>query len=532
MIAVSTISEIKVFHFQEPESSHTVRMNIRKIECPPSLRSYGSRLVQFSPDGKWLLVIRNNSEVFLHRLMDTAVPKTKPHILETAVELHRQKRKHANISLHHGSHEMYDRTINRAAWSSDSRIIVISDLSGNLNSWVLEGYEDLTLDSNGLVTKHRSATSSDDDNDDQSDDEAHPNVIFGQHWIRNPAAVGLPRLPSIPLILSFRPGRPASAPVLVNGNITLHPTRHNPNPHSHDLPIEEDRLFVLTSLHEVYEFHVLAGRMSLWSRRNPSSNLPQEFRIIRDRAIGSIWDVRGDKARIWLYGSSWLWMFDLSKDFPDISQPSGEEAVHTNGNSSALAKLDRKRKRKPDHREKERLMKETSGAGSKIPENELTVGIGNKIRKTIGQEQSDGALVTLESRPIDTRQENEDEEDLEAATGSMNALMQSRRDPSNVADVNGGTDGHGDSNIKPVDEGDTNVQPHDQDGLWCWHTYKYRPILGIVALGGKSDAETQSISNGGDVYAAGLGAEVALVERPIWDLDLPPRYHGDQEWEK
>ena len=76
------------------------------------------------------------------------------------------------------------------------------------------------------------------------------------------------------------------------------------------------------------------------------------------------------------------------------------------------------------------------------------------------------------------------------------------------------------------------MQPQDTDGLWCWHTYKYRPILGVVALGIEACAEFQSVSNGGDVYAARRGAEVALVERPMWDLDLPPRYHGDQEWEK
>ena len=532
VIAISTISEVKVFHLQQPESSHTVRMKIRKIECPAILRSYGSRLVQLSPDGKWLLVIRNNSKVFLHRLMDTAVPTTKPYISETAVELHRQKRTYASIGLHHGSHEMYNRSINKAAWSSDSRIIVVSDLSGNLDSWVLEGYEDLTQDNNALASKHRPTTPSDDDNDEESDEEVHPIVIFGQHWICNPEAVGLPKLPSMALILSFRPACPASAPAFGNGNITLHPTRHNPNPYSHDLPIEEDRLFVLTSLHEIYEFQILAGRMSVWSRRNPSSSLPQEFRTVRDRAMGSVWDVRGDRARIWLYGSSWLWMFDLSKDFPDIPQPSGEELTHSNNDSLALAKLNKNRKRKLDQRQKLELIKDTSGAGSKIPEDELTAGIGNKIRKTICQEQCDGAWVTLESRPVDTRQEDEDDEDLEEAMGRMTAVMRSRRAPNDVADINRDTDSHRATNIKQASKGDTNVQPHDQDGLRCWHTYKYRPILGIVALGSKASAELQSVTNGGDVYAASLGAEVALVERPMWDLDLPPRYHGDQEWEK
>jgi U3 small nucleolar RNA-associated protein 4 len=29
-----------------------------------------------------------------------------------------------------------------------------------------------------------------------------------------------------------------------------------------------------------------------------------------------------------------------------------------------------------------------------------------------------------------------------------------------------------------------------------------------------------------------IGPEVVIVERPIWEVDLVPRYSGDEEWEK
>ena len=49
-----------------------------------------------------------------------------------------------------------------------------------------------------------------------------------------------------------------------------------------------------------------------------------------------------------------------------------------------------------------------------------------------------------------------------------------------------------------------------QRNSW-WITHKYRPILGVVPLG---------------------EGEVALVERPLWDTDMPERYFGGEEWER
>ena len=48
-----------------------------------------------------------------------------------------------------------------------------------------------------------------------------------------------------------------------------------------------------------------------------------------------------------------------------------------------------------------------------------------------------------------------------------------------------------------------------------WMTYKYRPIFGIVPLN-----------------AADQPLEVALVERPTWDVETPEQYFALEEWEK
>ncbi|KAF7554498.1 hypothetical protein G7046_g6793 [Stylonectria norvegica] len=53
-----------------------------------------------------------------------------------------------------------------------------------------------------------------------------------------------------------------------------------------------------------------------------------------------------------------------------------------------------------------------------------------------------------------------------------------------------------------------------QQKSW-WMTYKYRPIFGIVPLSAKDQP-----------------LEVALVERPTWDVDMPERYFGANERER
>jgi len=534
LLAVSTISEVKLFHLRAPRRSNTDGLKVQKIDGPNNLTTHGSKLLQFSPDMKWLLAIRNDNSVYVHRAVCSTGLKSKPEVLEKAVELLRPLRNYATLKPRSGTHGDYNRSIIKAAWSGNSRMLVVGDLSGNLDSWVLEGYEDLTLvDHKAIQIPKRIPTSDDDDdgdNDDDSDEESHPTIIFGQHWIRNPQAAGLPTLPSFPLVLSFRPARSPLSPAPSNGHTIVHPTRHNPYPHSHDLSNGEDRLLVVTSLHQVHEFQILAGRLSDWSRRNPPGGLPDDFKAIRDRTIDCVWDIRGGRERVWLYGTSWLWMFDLSKDF-SIEQCPSEEVSQPNGDSSHLTKTNKKRKRYLRRQEKIDLMKNSTGAGSKIPDEEVDVGVGNKIRKTIGPEQGEGQWISLETR--ETRNRDEDNEDYDSgeASGGLSALVRLHR--ASTGNIHGRSHDGGDEAIngEPSGNGNVTVGRKAKEGPSYWHTYKYRPILGIVTLGQEAVTDDDVTTNGGNVYAPGPGVEVALVERPMWDLDLPPRYHGDQEWE-
>ena len=524
---MSTISEVKVFHLRLPKVGVDGSIKVRKIETPASIAGVGARMVQFSPDSRWLILVRPNSSLEIHRITQGHKDRKELQFSRKFVALRRLPRPPLKSKLRYGSLGNYDTLISQVAFSADSRILVTGDLSGHLDSWVLEGHEDLTQDDDLYVNDNVSSTSTNHGDDETSSDDEHPTVILGQHWIRNPAARLLPKLPAPPLVLSFRPTKNASL-TLTNGNTAVHPTRQNPHPHSHDLPDGEDRLFALTCEHKIYEYEVLAGKLSDWSRRNPAARLPRDFRDVRDRAMGSVWDISDDKERIWLYGSSWLWMFDLSKDLPlrDAESSAGEENM--NG-TREHTKLSRKRKRGPENRETKALLKHDTGAGSRIPESELATGIGRTIRRTNGPECDDPKWITMEQEPApDT------DDDDEANSNEGSALVSLRRGVTANVHINGKYDESMDVDSGPAVNGDIGIIKRRADGGPAyWHTYKYRPILGIVPLEAADDDEDPDSKQGGDdddEYKPGV--EVALVERPLWDLDLPPRFYGTQEWDK
>ncbi|KAL8916435.1 MAG: hypothetical protein Q9172_006304 [Xanthocarpia lactea] len=538
LLAISTLSSIKVFRLKGKVDS---TIGLRKLELPCELGSMGAKIIQWSPDGKWLLLITSSSKIQAIRVARSEDSKKAPRFLPQNVNFKRLPRKMSQSNYIHGSLGAYDRSICRVAFSADSRILVVGDLSGHLDTWVLEGHEDLMQDP--PVTRPNNedtSSSSSSDESDESDAEDHPTLVYAQHWKRNPTAHLIPKLPSAPLVMSFRPTNPSptSTKALTNGNSHLHPTRHNPFPHSHDLSTGEDCLFIITTEHQPYEINILAGRISDWSRRNPKSALPEEFKMIRDRAMGCIWDVAPptstdpDRQRIWLYGNTWLWMFDLAQDLPRPKQDEDEENDSDEPQAGEFSKM-RKRKREkairkkgidqPYDRDVDGLLgasrkERDTGAGSKIPLHEMDTGVGRKMRKTVGAEGADATFVRL-GRDVSDESEAQDEEEEDDEEDE--ALVRLRRGE-DVVMVNGDENGTG------GEAEETRREEKKKKGPPFWGTFKYRPILGIVPIGGgeeDEDADGLVEKDGGR-----KGVEVALVERPMFDVDLPGRFYGDQEW--
>ena len=504
------MAQLKMFQLRLRESDEQSTLQVRKATIAPDLAGTGARLVQFSPDSKWLCIVTPTNRVLIARIREESGDSNELDPFVRAIQLHRQRRRKPAGSL--GS---YPTGISRIAFSGDGRMLVLADLSGQLDSWVLEGQQDSLCTDDTLECGDdaaSSSSSSSDDEDNVADDEVRAGskahvVIYGQRWIKNPNASLLPRLPAAPLVLSFRHQPAPHQQRLTNGNIGLHATRHNPHPHSHDLPDGEDRLLIITSKHQLLEISVLKGVLTPWSRRNPASTLPSEFRGLRDRAKGCFWDLREGTERAWVYGSSWLCMFDLSQDLTGSPPKTAE--------GRAQQKKARKQKRRGSEDESQ---KNTSGAGSKIAESNRSTGIGRKMRKISGLTEAGQEVISLEAT---TGGYSEDDDNLGSSVlsnlrrGLVDGEGQEDAQEHTLAVENGLTNGPDALSERSADK---------TPAFWC--TYKYRPILGITPLGGEHEQGPGLPSDD----PARHGGEVALVERPLWDLDLPPRFYGEQEW--
>ena len=210
-------------------------------------------------------------------------------------------------------------------------------------------------------------------------------------------------------------------------------------------------------------------------------------------------------------------MFDLSRDLPAVDEE--QEDVNVANGISKEVSLKRKRQDNDEESKASNPWSDT-GAGSKIPNAELGIGIGRQMRENDGADAAAGQWINL-----DPEQDlsSDDERSYTLANESDLALVKLRRGNS---DINGHVDN---LNHAEISENDDARVAKIRERPAYWHTYKYRPILGIVPLGSETDAVTAAGGEDDDLLS---GLEVALVERPLFDVDLPPRYSGNQEWDQ
>ena len=227
-------------------------------------------------------------------------------------------------------------------------------------------------------------------------------------------------------------------------------------------------LLAITSGRQLSVFHPRQGSMTMWSRRHPVSNLPAPIRGLLDLAKGVIW--QGHRA--WIYGISFLYMIDMSQDLPK-SLPSTEVSDDV-----------RSKKRKRNGA--------TTGAGGKMAR-------GNTAPHSV-QKHADGKWEEMDlddEPPVDDTSSEAEADDV--AKGEE--LLQLRE--------NGG------DTALTVTNGNTELLDSKGEKKSWWMTHKYRPIFGIIPL----SKEDESL-------------EVALVERPTWDVEMVERYYVPEEWER
>ncbi|KAJ6081814.1 hypothetical protein N7499_006688 [Penicillium canescens] len=496
-LAVATIAEVKLFALRRRKGDEKGALRIQKIEVPKALSDDGARLVTISPDGRWVSIVRPNSEVYMARIQPASAPTEKSQVAPQFAKLKRTTRHVRHEKATHGTLGDYEKTIRSVVFSDDSKILACGDLSGCIDTWVL-GTE-TGSGANGAVKQNGAAESDDDSSDDEDQDVA----FEGERWTIAATESPIPRMKSGITLLSFRPKSAPTQKLLANG------TNQS----------EESRLMVLTSEHQLIEFDARDGKLSDWSRRNPKAYLPAEFRGVKDRAMGCMWDLFEGRERLWLYGASWLWMFDLLQDFPPPRRL--REPPKTRRAS--------KRKREAQDDDEEERRKHNTGAGDRIQQSQMDIHFGTKVRKIVGSDESQGEWVALDKeRPRVPGEDDEAYEYDEAfAASNETTLARLRRGDGAAVETSTPQKGSRKRHSLTAANGaaDTPKKQVETDGAqpprrW-WHTYKYRDILGIAPLNNLSD-------DGSDEGSSGL-LEVAVVERPMWDVELPGRYVKDYE---
>jgi U3 small nucleolar RNA-associated protein 4 len=481
LLAVSTVSETRVFELSttnDPGDS----LSIQKVEIETPLP--GGYSVQISSDQKWLSLLTPSNNILVYRLGENEVGTQ---ISKQPFRLDRIKRGADSTSL-----QSYRRTISRQQFSPGSKVLVVADLSGFIDCWKLEGEEDTSAPDADMQEADDAASESSSSSDD--DDEEVEFRSYGQYWRRMDSSKTLPQLDSAALVLSFRPERKikqieqngvkGKSVNGVHGNNLDDATEEDDveGADSIERPNESYELVVLTASHRLYEFDLVAGKFTDWSRRNTSDRLPTAFQKLKDRAMGCYWHNTADAQRLYFYGSSWLFMFDVLQDF--------EADVESDASDKENRLLERPRKRKWEGE---------SGAGDRIrdedyvgfrPSLQTTTQNGEPVKKKkkkVEQEQQPQSSSAKEEVDDD---EEEEEEDQIIPGGSLRLTQ--------VPEA--GSD-------KDVDGGVGGKRPRR-----TWHSFAYRPILAVVPLQQTADY-----------------IETVLVERPLWELDLPPRLAGPHD---
>ena len=524
LVVVATAAGVKLFQIRKRKQQGVIRYRTRQVELPAAIAKFGAKTVAFSPDNHWLCAVRLNNTSVMVKLMHSQASEDRPRFAERVVKLTRPKSEVSGNAIS-GGLDLYLDGICSLAFSTDSRVLAVGDLSGRTQTWLLEGYEDTMQEvhaTNGSRSDGMSDSSSSHSSEDDDDDREDTAVVQGQKWIRNPAAATLPRLDSAVLVLSFRPSNSAKSPQLTNGNVGLHATRHNPHPYSHDLPTDDAKLIAVTATNQVAEFDVLNGGLSEWSRRNPAAYLPGVLKIIKGQAMGSFWTAGNGYERLWLYGTTWLFMLDMFQDLPD------PQVLGRIGKYKVLNPLENmQRKRRRSHENVNLPAKRNAGAGDIIDASDALINVRQYTLTSGGGNPEDQELIEMK----EVTESGSDSDDVSGLQPSTLALLRRNGRPGAETYF---LDGHehvrvnGAAQNSPLEEKSGMRQSTSDGSPVTWHTFQYRPIFGIVPIGQPVPHTDRAA---GESRNASGPLEVAIVERPMRDVGYPPRFNGGQDWE-
>jgi len=245
-----------------------------------------------------------------------------------------------------------------------------------------------------------------------------------------------------------------------------------------------------------------------------------------------------------MYGSTWVFMLDVSKDLQPInashnttSSPDGiddaekigqlgtydvlEPLVNDSDPPTKKQKLSPATKSHARQEKRDRKRKRNTGAGDEMHLHEREGGVGPFVRRFKDAEGQDEEMIDLDANAAVEDGMDVDGEDKD---GDVLALMRRGEEV---------TDG-----TEKLPEATTTVQSKPKRSWPHWYTFEYNSILGISVIGPSTpDHSPEALSTlphseGKSEGASGSdNIEVIIVERPMYDVEQVPRFDGGQEWD-
>lgn len=519
LVVIATVNEVKAFQLRKGSSGEMV---ISKIVVPTLAATKGSSGVVISPNGRWV-ALANGAENYVTVLevvgTDTKEDTKKLSFRVKPLRLARLRRTVPPYAQFSGLGR-YDRRVTRLVFSPDSKLLVVGDLAGYIDTWVLRGPDgilDEVSAADGENGEILDAPNDDygEDSDASSDDEAlnteggDETTARANKWVHSPRAKQMPKLSAAPVVLSFSddiPGTDAVTGESVGTTKSL---------------ASDYVLLIVTATSRMYAFNPLRARLVSWLRRLAPANLPLEFRNIRDIVKGVLWQ----GPRLWIYGASFLFMVDTSME-PVVASSSAATSADKGG-----ASLMRLPAPSADPPKRKRKRGDDSGAGGRMT---LPGLVAQRVQMVVESAEGGGSEwvdVDMEDTKGKHSGDDEDEDDGNGSEsdsdngGADNHAQKKQPQPQHQTQSPRKTrkqQQQEDEKKKADMQLQKQLQsPQLQLPRW-WHTFKYRPILGVVPLAAPSTSATPSSPSTG--YPS---LEVVLIERPAWDIDVPLRYGDD-----
>ena len=280
------------------------------------------------------------------------------------------------------------------------------------------------------------------------------------------------------------------------------------------------RLIAVTAENHITEFEVLKGGLSDWSRRNPAAFMPKTVKKIKDSVMACFWTVKAGHDRLWLYGATWLFMLDMSQDLSD------PQVVVRIGDYEILKPVDSvKRKRKRSNLDLKMGAKHNTGAGDAIRDLDAYIGTGHRFSKSSGSNPLHQQFIEM------PKPESSSGDDVEQPSfyDSTLALLRRKDNPNTSNDYVGA---NGTSHLNAYncnnDDSETYADTTSSASPKTWLTFNYRAIFGIVPI--SASGYSTEDDAGRDMATYG-NLEMAVVERPLWELAFTPRFDGGQDWD-